>query len=235
MNKFIFDVDGTLTPSRQNMNGDFQHYFLEFCYDNPVYLITGSDRPKTVEQVGEDICEAVKRIYNCNGNDVWEGNVNVYTNDWSIPEEPRLWLARRLADSDFPLRTGNHFEERPGMLNFSIVGRNATKEERTKYIKWDTVRNERKTISDLFNQNFPELQATVGGETGIDISLKGLDKGQIIKDFDEDDTLYFFGDKMDPEGNDYPLSVLVDKTYHVKNWRQTYEYLQWLQEMRLAQ
>ena len=30
---FIFDVDGTLTPSRQKMDMEFQKYFMDFCED----------------------------------------------------------------------------------------------------------------------------------------------------------------------------------------------------------
>ena len=50
-NKFIFDVDGTLTPSRQQIDSDFAVYFSNFCTINDVYLVTGSDKEKTVEQV----------------------------------------------------------------------------------------------------------------------------------------------------------------------------------------
>jgi len=41
---YIFDVDGTLTPSRQKMDEDFSRFFLHFCTMNSVYLVTGSDR-----------------------------------------------------------------------------------------------------------------------------------------------------------------------------------------------
>ena len=43
MNKFIFDVDGTLTPSRREMDKEFVQFFFEFCTKNDVYLVTGSD------------------------------------------------------------------------------------------------------------------------------------------------------------------------------------------------
>ena len=51
MNKFIFDVDGTLTPSREEIDGDFAVFFGNFCAENDVYLVTGSDKEKTIEQV----------------------------------------------------------------------------------------------------------------------------------------------------------------------------------------
>ena len=234
MNKFIFDVDGTLTPSRQGMNADFQRWFLEFVYDNPVYLVTGSDYPKTLEQLGGSICENVNRVYNCSGNDVWEGGVNIQTNEWTLPENAHEWLSEQLTESAFRLRTGLHFEHRPGMVNFSVVGRNANLEERAKYVAWDTEYSERDLISHNFNILFSELEARPGGETGIDIAPKGADKSQIITDFNEDDVLYFFGDRIDPGGNDYPLAQVVNHYRHVKDWKQTWEYLQIFQEQGIA-
>ena len=147
MNKFIFDVDGTLTPSRQEIDMDFAVFFTDFCAENDVYLVTGSDREKTIEQVGEEIYSLADRVYNCSGSDVWEGNVNVYTSDWQIPEEAELWLKAECRLSDFPLRTGLHIENRPGMVNFSVVGRNATIGERKMYVEYDTKTKERIRIS----------------------------------------------------------------------------------------
>ena len=51
---FIFDVDGTLTPSRGKMDYEFKLWFLNFIKQNPVALVTGSDLQKTVEQLGEE-------------------------------------------------------------------------------------------------------------------------------------------------------------------------------------
>ena len=104
MDKFIFDVDGTLTPSRQEIDMDFAVFFTDFCAENDVYLVTGSDREKTIEQVGEEIYSLADRVYNCSGSDVWDGNVNVYTSDWQMPEEAELWLKAECRLSDFPLR-----------------------------------------------------------------------------------------------------------------------------------
>ena len=234
MNKFIFDVDGTLTPSRKGMNADFQRWFLEFVYDNDVYLVTGSDYPKTVEQLGTSICENVNRVYNCNGNDVWEGGVNIRTNEWTLPEEAHEWLSEQLTESTYGTRTGLHFEHRPGLVNFSIVGRNATNEQRSEYVVHDELSDERNIIANAFNLKFPNLQATVGGETGIDISLKGNNKSQIIKDFNSKDALYFFGDAMHKGGNDYPLAQVIKHTRTITDWRQTWEYLQIFQEQKIA-
>ncbi len=230
MHKFIFDVDGTLTPSRGKIDNDFKKFFVEFCMNNNVYLVTGSDKPKTVEQIGNELYSMAKRVYNCSGSEVWVGDKQIKTNDWKIPYNVRSWLLDKLEESDFPLRTGLHIEERVGMVNFSIVGRNATIGERKLYVDYDKEKNERNLIADLFNKEFPELVARPGGETGIDISPVGKDKSQIIYDFDKDDTLHFFGDRMDPQGNDYPLKkVIVDNdlgfAIQVNGWENTWEML----------
>lgn len=230
MNKFIFDVDGTLTPSRGVINKKFKSWFDKFASKNDVYLVTGSDKSKTVEQISEDTYNLCKRVYNCNGNDTWEGDTNIEYNTWILEDDEHQWLAKQLNDSKFPLRTGNHFEHRPGMLNFSIVGRNADPSERHKYVMWDTATKEREEIAYKFNQEFPHLEAKVGGETGLDIAPKGADKSQILKDFSDEDTIIFFGDKMEEGGNDLPLGeALVNnqkgKALQVIDWKDTWKKL----------
>lgn len=234
MVRFIFDVDGTLTPSRRSIDTEFQRFFLDFIYANQVYLVTGSDSDKTIEQLGQDIFNQVARVYNCNGNDTWERGVNTYTNEWIIPHNAKSWLTEKLEESSFPLRTGNHIEERPGMVNFSIVGRNATMGERKLYVQYDQKDNERSLIAKLFNKEFPTLQATVGGDTGFDIAPIGLDKSQIMKDFNKDDQIYFFGDMMELGGNDYPLAIKVSDPIQVSDWKETKEYLEKFQKSGIA-
>jgi len=237
MNKFIFDVDGTLTPSRGVINPEFKKFFNDFCRDNPVYLVTGSDKAKTVEQIGEDTYNLCFTVYQCNGNDVWQSNKHVSTNDWIIPRDAHDWLNEQLIESDFSIRTGLHFEHRPGMVNFSIVGRNATLEQRQAWLDYEAWNGDRRKIADKFNLLFPELEAKVGGETGIDISPRGFNKSQIAVDFDlntDDYAVYFFGDAMHEGGNDYPLAQLIKNHRHVRDWKHTWEYLQVFQERGIA-
>ena len=61
MKKFIFDVDVTLTESRKQMDISFMSEFIKFECKFDTYLVTGSDRDKTVEQVGL----RQQRIYYC--------------------------------------------------------------------------------------------------------------------------------------------------------------------------
>mgnify|MGYP005990606309 FL=1 len=233
MKKFIFDVDGTLTPSRGQIDLEFKMFFNTFCLTNDVYLVTGSDKPKTVEQISEATYNLAKRVYNCSGSEVWEGSKQIKVDDWKLPRDARIWLQDKLEESSFPLRTGLHIEERSGMVNFSVVGRNATMGERKLYVKHDIENNERNLIAELFEERFPKIQAKVGGETGIDIFPLGSDKSQILRDFDPNDELHFFGDAMHPAGNDYPLKkIMLDNDlgicYNVRDYVHTWELLKTL-------
>tara|TARA_B100000131_G_scaffold301502_1_gene323769 strand:+ start:53 stop:757 length:705 start_codon:yes stop_codon:yes gene_type:complete len=231
MRKFIFDVDGTITPSRCQIDPDFRAFMLKFSWENDVYLVTGSDRQKTLEQVGEDLYNRSKRVYNCSGSDAYEADKNVYRDDWELPEEVERFLQDELDFSQFPIRNGNHIERRPGGVNFSILGRDSDPMKgREEYIQWDKIHTERRFIALRILDQFPNLTVALGGQTGIDIGPKGADKSQILRDFSDDDTLYFFGDRMEKGGNDYTLGEAVKKkgnscSYNVKDYKETWELL----------
>lgn len=236
MSKFIFDVDGTLTPSRQPISEEFEDFFLEFAKNNAVYLVTGSDRDKTLEQLGPDIYNAARKVYNCSGNDVWQQDVQISNNNWVLPEPAHHWLSRQLIDSRFHTKTGRHFEHRTGVCNFSVVGRNAGPDQRMQYVYWDLMTLERQLIANSFNGMFPELVATVGGETGLDIHPVGRDKSQILADFVTTpvEEIFFFGDSMKPGGNDYSLSQLIPNSCKVSGWEDTHAQLHALQRRGVA-
>ena len=226
MKKFIFDIDGTLTPSRGKIDLKFLQEMLYFAGTNDVYFVTGSDREKTLEQVGLDLYNSCKRVYNCSGSDVYEGDKNVYRDDWELPEQVERFLQDELDFSQFPIRNGNHIERRPGGVNFSILGRDSDPMKgRKEYIEWNKIHSERRFIALRILDMFPDLTVALGGQTGIDIGPLGADKSQILRDFSEDDKLHFFGDRMESGGNDHSLGEAVKNrggfTYKVDTWTDT--------------
>ena len=226
MKKFIFDVDGTLTPSRKKITPEFFDEFFQFTEENDVYLVTGSDRDKTLEQITPEIYNNCKRVYNCSGSDVYEGDKNVYRDDWELPEKVERFLQDELDFSQFPIRNGNHIERRPGGVNFSILGRDKDPMlGREEYVKWNKIHSERRFIALRILDMFPDLTVALGGQTGIDIGPLGADKSQILRDFTADDEIHFFGDRMESGGNDHSLGEAVKKmggfTYNVDSYKDT--------------
>jgi len=154
-------VDGTLTLSRQRIDPSFEEWFLSFCQSNSVYLVSGSDYEKTLEQLGEDICNAVKGVYSCCGNALYVKGELQYHNDFELSDEQEQFMRNLVELSAFPAKTGNHLEKRIGLVNLSVVGRNANREQRQFYSGYDYAINERKNLAELIERRFPELQATL--------------------------------------------------------------------------
>ncbi len=228
MKKFIFDVDGTLTPSRKKIDPEFHKFLMEFSSNNQVYFVTGSDRAKTIEQVTPELYNNCKRVYNCSGSDVYEGDKNVYRDDWELPEDVEKFLQDELDYSQFPIRNGLHIESRPGGVNFSILGRGEG-EGRDEYVKWDKRTNERRDIAARLKNQFPNLEVQIGGQTGLDLGAPGSNKSQILRDFQWFHALYFYGDMMEPGQNDYPLGIMIEKrggyVFKVKDYIETWRLL----------
>ena len=223
---YVFDVDGTLTPSRLKMDNEFAEFFRNWVKDKNVYLLTGSDHDKTIEQVGVDIWREVTESHQCGGNVVYRQGDLIEVSKWQ-PSKSLIDTCQNLIDiSKYPVKAGNHIEERVGLLNISVVGRNCTQEQRLAYNEWDNVHREREFICKSLTTMFPELEATAGGQISVDIHEYGKNKSQIRRKLDG--IIYFFGDKTEKGGNDYPIASILeepDKVFQVDDWKHTYKLL----------
>ena len=229
---YIFDVDGTLTPSRLKMTEEFQKFFGKWSEENKFYLVTGSNIEKLQEQMCFYDIEA-EGIFTCCGNQFWKPDpsiVNIsaeliYDNKFKVSKKLNKLLGTILSNNQYPVKTGNHIEDRGSMVNFSIVGRNCTLDERLQYFTYDNEKGERKIIANTIKEKFPELDAVIGGQISIDIYPKGKDKSQIfdkIKSHINTDShtktladsyeYIFIGDRTEEGGNDYPLAKLMEET-----------------------
>lgn len=229
---YIFDVDGTLTPSREKIDPDFKKFFNEFKSKHRTWLVTGSDKEKTQEQIGLDLWGSVERVYQNSGNQMWELGRLKHNKDFVIHKYLLELLNFYLKRSPYPFRYGNHIEQRVGCINFSICGRSCTKIQRRDYREWDEKHQERQYIVREIHKRYPWLEASVGGEISIDIYEKGNNKGQILRHILEGDTFHFFGDRIYPSGNDYPIKTEAEKLNipnykltQVNNWNETWNHL----------
>jgi phosphomannomutase len=228
---YIFDVDDTLTPSRYFMNEEFAAWFEPFATHNKCYWVTGSPKKMTKKQLGSVYNLAV-RAYQCLGVDVWSGGTHVRSSNWSLPDDARQWLQEMCEKEDCSLKVENSkdcIHKRPGMVNYSIIGSTDDTNLRNAFSEWESWNGSRRRTADQFNKEFPELQATVGGRTGIDIGPRGYDKSKILEDFDDITQIMFFGDKTFEGGNDYELAKAVRAgggiVHAVEGWEETWKIL----------
>ena len=224
MMTFLFDVDGTLTDARKPINQEFKDFMIDFTSKNKCMIVTGSDRPKTVEQIGLELTNAFDRVYHCSGNHVFEGSKEVKKNNWMMSKTQYKFLQDYLHQINYSEMTGNHIEQRIGTANFSIVGRNANWEERARYADWDKVNRGRETVAYYYNDEFKDSVAQVAGETSIDIFPVGCDKSQALNE--QEGTTIFFGDNCFPGGNDYTAAQASTYYHQIDDgYKQTWEIL----------
>ena len=122
------------------------------------------------------------------------------------------------------------------MLNFSIVGRNCSLQQRKDYFEYDNLTKEREIITNAIKEKFPNLDAVLGGQISIDIYPKGMDKSQIIDVIKQErliqpDEYIFIGDRTEKGGNDYPLAKLMNETdncstFQTEGWQETQKILE---------
>ena len=233
---YIFDIDGTLTPSRLRMTEEFAKFFDKWSSENKYYLVTGSDLDKTKEQLPIAYIDRAEAIFTCCGNQMWRDNESIYDNKFKVPRKLNKLLGTIMSNSQYPYRYGNHIEDRGSMVNFSIVGRDCTQEQREEYFEWDKQSLERKIIANAIKEKFPDLDAVLGGQISIDIYPKGMDKSQVFDIIEQErlvnpDEYIFIGDRTKKGGNDYPLAKLMDETddcssYHTTGWKETQNILE---------
>ena len=191
--------------------------------DKKVYLVTGSDVSKTSEQLGEDFMDACLGVFTCSGNVFRQNDQIIYSNVFDPSDEFITDLELYLDNSQWRSKKGNHIERRPGMINFSTVGRNANKNMRQAYARWDKTSLEREDIVAYIKESYPELEVSIGGSISVDIYPKGKNKGQVVEKLRElhgdDVEMIFVGDKNIPGGNDWPLAQRLE-TIEGSHWYQ---------------
>lgn len=221
---YAFDVDGVLTNTGFNIDPEFEEWFVAWSVDKQYTLITGSTFERTVEQLGSRIVEGAMMVGNCMGNSVYQQGNTVVLNEFEFTPEEQEFLMYQVDVSHFQHKATNHIVKRPGSVNFSVVGRNATIEQRQLYKQFDKEHQERVRIAKEFMQKFPRFEVYIGGDISVDICLAGANKSQFATLFEAlpNNKIYFFGDKMDEWGIDRPLGdrIMGDakgRVFHITN------------------
>ena len=235
-NIVLFDLDGTLTPAREPMNDDMLSWLEVLHKHSDVGIVTGSPFPYISEQAPEFLSQfcfhpdaGVTRIMPCNGTQLFlsdgTGYERVYAADMkeSLGDESYrrlIWVLSNLQVNllegiDIPI-SGNFISYRGSMLNWCMIGRDATSDERKAFVDLDAKYQIRKTLSKAFQNNLNEFKLegishAIGGNTSIDVYPTGWDKTYALRHVQDYDQVYFIGDRCDEGGNDKSLYDIIDE------------------------
>ena len=235
----LFDMDGTLTDARELITDDVIQALKSVPPSIKKYLVTGSDMVKIEEQIPNDVLLSLfERVFSCNGTRVY--NCKLDMDDETKPIEPELIHKTSLMDfyseadinhiinvlletalkTHTKIKTGTFIEWRDSQINFSVVGRNCTSNQREDYVQWDNKSGERKKIVDQLRKEFKGwgLSFRLGGQISIDITREGWDKTYALNNISESpDQCVFFGDKICKDGNDLDIAMKCGKYHMVDN------------------
>jgi len=228
---YMFDVDGTLTPARSLMHEEFQGFFSQWAEGRTIYLVSGSDLVKIREQLPPHIMEKCAGVYSSMANCYHVGEQIVYRNIYSPTDELLSDLELLVENSTYTVATGNHIELRDGMVNFTVLGRNATHGEREAYYKWDLRTKNREHMADWLSETYDDLEFAIGGKISLDIYPRGYDKAQAVSHVrasaGKEREIVFFGDRTEFPGNDYGIVKALDDSeepscwHNVSGWTET--------------
>lgn len=229
----LFDMDGTLTPARNKISSEMQNVLCELsAAGHAVCIVSGSPMNYIQEQLKtrENEYSDTLVIMPCNGTQVFtlsnssseyellygltmkdflEQNSSLtdpYKDLVTNILELQLYAMRKYKFSP----TGNFVSDRGSMLNWSMIGRDASHEVRDTFTIEETTRPIRKHLCECLRVRLDDsglhgIDLTLGGSTSIDIFPKGWDKTYALNHLSSDTEAWFWGDKCHPLGNDHEL------------------------------
>lgn len=118
---------------------------------------------------------------------------------------------------------GPILEDRGSQVTFSALGQAAPVDVKK---LWDPSGEKKNTLRAAVQQRLPDLEVRSGGSTSVDITRRGIDKAYGMRKLADLtgiplDAMLFVGDRLDPDGNDYPVKALGVECVAVGGWQDT--------------
>ena len=236
-----FDLDDTLAASKSPLQPAMAERLIALLDAVPVCIISGGQFGQFSTQVVEKLKEAspaaLARLHlmpTCGTQYyrfVEETWTKVYSQDLSADEKFRALAAveaqaRRLGYWE-EKTWGPILEDRGSQITFSALGQSAPVDVKT---AWDPTGEKKNSLRAAVQELLPDLEVRSGGSTSVDITRRGIDKAYGMGRLSEltgirlTDML-FIGDRLDPDGNDYPVLALGVPTLAVRGPDHTVEVL----------
>jgi len=122
---------------------------------------------------------------------------------------------------------GDILEDRHSQITFSALGQSAPLAAK---VAWDPSGARKSALREAVAAVLPDLEVRSGGSTSVDITHAGIDKAYGMNKLAEVtgiplEDMLFVGDRLDPDGNDYPVLAMGVACHAVEGWEETAEFL----------
>jgi HAD superfamily hydrolase (TIGR01484 family) len=235
-----FDLDDTLAVSKSRIDGRMAELLARLIQATEVCIISGGRFEQFDSQVLQHLAPGAElgslhlmptcgtRYYRWSDG-VWQ---LVYAEDLAEEEKDRIEAvleqgARELGFwEDHPW--GDRIEDRGSQITFSALGQQAPPTE--KY-RWDPDNSKKQQLRAYAAKRLPDLEVRVGGSTSVDVTRNGIDKAYGMRKLMRQlglaaEEILFFGDRLEPGGNDYPVRAVGVRCVEVGCWQDTADYVE---------
>lgn len=239
-----FDLDDTLAPSKSPMDPLMSGLLARLLAHVEVCIISGGQFGQFTMQVVDRLPELdpglLARLHlmpTC-GTQYYRhdgGWTQVYAENLSDEEKSGALAAVEASAKELGYwereTWGPILEDRGSQITFSALGQLAPVHAKS---AWDPSGAKKNALREHVQAALPGLEVRSGGSTSVDITRRGIDKAYGMRKLAELtgiglDRMLFVGDRLDPDGNDYPVKALGVATRAVENWRDTADFLEeWL-------
>ena len=244
---FLFDVDGTIVESGQKITKEMSTSLtnLQKKKNVEIGIVGGGKLNKIIEQMDNQIffnhyfteCGCVYHTNDNTDNNTILTSIytkNIRDHKLYTPINTLIkYCLKYLSNVDYTI-TGHFIDLRNGIIYVSLIGLAASQEERAIFIELDKHNHYRTHLLDCLKFLATSLgivnQVAIveGGLVGIAIYPSEWDKIQILDYFHADkyEKIYYFGDKYEPNGNDYlMLNHTKVKGFPVNQYQDTIQIL----------
>lgn len=218
---FIFDIDGTITEPRQQIQKPMRDALVKLSKSAPIVFVTGSPEEKGANQLGEELIGISDTFYEAGSNYYSNGKliyeINLEFDVGVIGQISQIVQENTSYYKDHFSKDPNHIptlvEKRFAMLNVSPLGHHKENlKHRYDYMESGRSDIELSRLIKIVSSEFP-FNVTRGGQVSIDIYLHGKEQIlKILKNKFPNANFIFFGDKLAPGGNDCSLAQAL--IYH---------------------
>lgn len=233
-----FDMDGTISVSKTPLDEEISATLAEILRNRKIAVITGADLPQLEKQVIIPLQKVQANIDNvlllptCGSKFFYYVNgktTKMYSEDLSLDEKSKIFNALEHAINQTGCRPekiyGEQIEDRGTQITFSAIGQDCPVDIKS---TWDPDMTKRKAMKKILDVLLPDFDIKIAGLSSIDITRKGIDKKYGMMKLIEytnipTEEIIFFGDKLVPDGNDYPVietgvrCILVQDHHHTNS------------------
>ncbi|MBI4738937.1 HAD-IIB family hydrolase [Candidatus Woesearchaeota archaeon] len=228
----VFDLDGTLAPSKSELDAEMQALLKQLLSSKKVAIISGGSFNQFKKQIIEPLAQgAVGNLKNLLLFPTCSTQHHAYQDGWrcvyalQIPssDKQRITIAFNSVIDQLAFRPqqqwGELIEDRGSQITYSALGQQAPLHVKE---TWDPDQKRRLTMKRLLDRLLPDFEVRVGGSTSIDVTMKGIDKAYGIRKIMDVlnlpvSSILFVGDALFPGGNDHAALQTGVDTYAVKN------------------